>query len=93
MQVGSAAFVGASHEADIKASNVFVAFDDQVLGYFTIRTSVRKNIKDMLNRLGDKCAALLSGDNEADRVKMAALFSPSVQLLFDQDPHVKLAYI
>jgi Cu+-exporting ATPase len=64
-----------------------------VKGYFTIRVRVRENIKEMLGRLGKKCVALLSGDNEADRLKMRSLFNPSVQLLFNQDPHDKLAFV
>lgn len=47
----------------------------------------------MLDRLGKRCAALLSGDNEADRAQMAALFQPSVQLKFDQTPHDKLDFV
>jgi Cu+-exporting ATPase len=72
---------------------VFVAFDGYVKGYFTIKIKIRDNIKKMLDRLGKKCMALLSGDNEADRFKMASLFNPSVQLLFNQDPHDKLAFV
>jgi Cu+-exporting ATPase len=47
----------------------------------------------MIHRLGNKCMALLSGDNEADKSQMKKLFGPSVQLLFNQTPHDKLQYI
>ena len=47
----------------------------------------------MLDRLGENCVALLSGDNETDKAQMKGLFHPSVQLLFNQSPHDKLAYI
>lgn len=93
IRVGSAEFVGYSKPVDTNSTLVFVAIDDEVKGYFSIRTKTRENIKNMLDRLGKKCVALLSGDNEADKEKMASLFSPSVQLLFNQDPHGKLAYI
>jgi P-type Cu+ transporter len=93
VQVGSAEFVGYEKPVDLNSSLVFVAIDDLVKGYFTIRIKTRENIKNMLGRLGKKCVALLSGDNEADRVKMGALFNPSVQLLFNQDPHDKLAFV
>ena len=47
----------------------------------------------MLLRLGKRCFALVSGDNETDKVQMGNLFNPSVQLIFDQSPNDKLDYI
>jgi Cu+-exporting ATPase len=93
VRVGSAEFVGATKRSDTNSSIVFVSIDDEVKGYFTIKIKTRENSKEMLDRLGKKCVALLSGDNEADRVKMQTLFNPSVQLLFHQDPHDKMAYV
>lgn len=93
IRIGSAEFVGVYLEADTYSSLVFVVIDEVLKGYFTIRIKPRENIKSMLDRLGDKCVALISGDNEGDKGKMAALFSPSVQLLFNHDPHDKLAFI
>ena len=92
-QVGSAEFVSFTALVDPNSALVFVSIDDLVKGYFTIRIKTRENIKNMLDRLGKKCVALLSGDNEADRLRMSSLFNPSVQLLFNQDPHDKLAYV
>jgi Cu+-exporting ATPase len=93
IQVGSAEFTGFTQKTNPDSSYVFVAVDNEVKGYFRIRVAVRKDIKSMLDRLGEKCFALLSGDNDADRVKMASLFRPSVQLLFNQTPHDKLAFV
>ncbi len=47
----------------------------------------------MLQRLGSKCVALLSGDNGSDRKAMKALFDPSVLMRFDQNPHYKLEFV
>lgn len=93
IQVGSAAFVGSPGQLDPDSTIVFVAINNEIRGYFTVRVRTRENIKNMLDRLGKKCVALLSGDNEADRLKMSQLFNPSVQLLFNQDPHDKLSFI
>jgi P-type Cu+ transporter len=93
VQVGSAGFVGYHKPVDSNTTRVFVSFNNTIKGYFAIRIKTRENIKNMLDRLGKRCVALLSGDNDADRVEMASLFQPSVQLLFNQDPHAKLAYI
>ncbi|HEY3406300.1 MAG TPA: heavy metal translocating P-type ATPase metal-binding domain-containing protein [Ohtaekwangia sp.] len=93
LRIGSAPFAGCTEKIDSRSSLVFVSVDNNVRGYFTISTLTRENIKPMLDRLRDKCSALLSGDNDADRSKMAELFSPSVQLLFNQSPHDKLDFI
>jgi P-type Cu+ transporter len=93
MRVGSSAFVGIQHAVDPDTTRVFVSVGGEVKGYYSIQVAVRKNIKGMLDRFGKKCVALLSGDNEADKGKMASLFNPAVELLFNQSPHDKLAFI
>jgi P-type Cu+ transporter len=93
IRIGSSNFVGFLGSIDAASSNVFVSINGEVKGYYSISISVRQNIKAMLERLGKKCVALLSGDNDGDKPKMKMLFDPSVQLLFNQDPHHKLEYI
>jgi Cu+-exporting ATPase len=91
-RVGSAAFASADPVNKFFTS-VFVSCDGVVLGYFSIRIMLRSNIGSMLRRLGSKCAALLSGDNDADKNEMENVFHASSDLLFNQTPHDKLAYI
>lgn len=93
IKVGSSHFVQCLAAVDYDSSVVFVSVDNDLKGYFTIRTKTRDGIKSMVDRLGEKCVALLSGDNDADQKKMSGLFNSSVQLLFNQDPHDKLAFI
>ena len=93
IKVGSAEFVGFQEKLDPHASVVFVSIDDEVRGYFIITVQVRPQLKNMLARLGKKCVALLSGDNDAEKASMQNVFHPAVKLLFNQDPHDKLAFI
>ncbi len=93
IQVGSANFAGSQTIEDSTSSVVYVAIDNQIRGYFRIKVAIRTNIEGMIRRLGKKCVALLSGDSDADRLKMEAVFNPSTQLMFNQDPHLKLAFI
>lgn len=93
IKVGSSEFVIGVRHKNKNGSNVFVAIDNKMIGYFTIRTTLRKNIKTMIDRLGAKCAGLLSGDNDADRIAMHSIFNKSMPLLFNQTPHDKLNYI
>jgi len=93
IKVGSAEFVGFYEKLDPHAPVVFISIDDEVRGYFIITVKIRPQLKNMLARLGKKCVALLSGDNDADKASMQKIFHPSVNLRFDQDPHDKLAFI
>ncbi len=93
VKIGSAAFTGFHEKLDNHSSYVFVAIDDEVKGYFSIRTRVRNDMQDLLSRLGERCVAMLSGDNKADQVQMSTLFHPTAQLLFNQSPHDKLHYV
>ncbi|HEX5169372.1 MAG TPA: heavy metal translocating P-type ATPase metal-binding domain-containing protein [Cyclobacteriaceae bacterium] len=93
IRIGSASFNGVVHTSEHNFTRVFVSVNGSVRGHYSIATSVRQNIKNMLDRLGKRCAALLSGDNEADRAQMSALFHPSVQLMFNQSPHDKLDFV
>jgi P-type Cu+ transporter len=91
--IGSAVFVGVDVRNADTSSRVYVSVNDEVFGYYNIITSVRKGMKPMLARLNKKCAALLSGDNEADKDRMQELFGPAVEMKFNQNPHDKLAYV
>lgn len=93
VKIGSAAFVGAVNEPSGMASRVFVSIDNEVRGYFSVDTSVRRGFKALVGRLAGKCAALLSGDHETDRERMRSLFGEGTRLLFNQSPHDKLRVI
>jgi P-type Cu+ transporter len=93
VKIGSASFTGFYGQVEDSSSRVFVAINHEVRGYFSIQTTVRNYMKEMLGRLGTQCVAMLSGDNKADEVQMNTLFYPSARLLFNQSPHDKLHYI
>jgi Cu+-exporting ATPase len=93
IKIGSASFVGATQQSHPKATLVFVAIDSEVFGYFNIKNSIRKDLKSMMARLGNKTMSLLSGDNESDKTLMQSFFNSEAKLLFNQSPHDKLNYI
>ncbi|GIV37551.1 MAG: ATPase [Cyclobacteriaceae bacterium] len=90
-RVGSAPFTGAMPVGE-PAATVFVSVDGQVRGYFVTDTSVRSNIKEAVSRW-KSTVALLSGDNDTDRLRMRSLLGEAAPLLFNQTPHDKLNYI
>lgn len=93
IKLGSAAFLGFTQKINPKASLIFVSIDNEIRGYFSVAISIRKNLREMIVHLGGRCFALLSGDNETDKIQMGTLFGPSVPLIFNQSPGNKLEYI
>ncbi len=92
-QIGSSSFTGAIGKHDSKASHVYVSIDGTYRGDFSIRTSIRNGIDEMLIRLQGKTLALTSGDNETDRENMKALFGKDTVMLFNQTPYDKLDFV
>jgi Cu+-exporting ATPase len=92
-RIGSGTFAGANEVENTTTSRVYVSVNGIPLGYFSIETSVRPRLKEMLDRLAGRAWALLSGDNESDRARMKTLFGERVELHFNQSPHDKMRYI
>lgn len=93
VRLGSAAFTGADAGTDDSGSRVFVSWNNEVVGCFRIRVSVRNNMRAMLQRLGKRCKALLSGDNAKDAAAMQQVFPVGTVMHFNQSPHDKLHFI
>ncbi|MBS1556668.1 MAG: heavy metal translocating P-type ATPase metal-binding domain-containing protein [Bacteroidetes bacterium] len=93
IKIGSAAFVDFTGKLNDMQSKVFVSIDGLVRGYFQVSTSIRKPMRNLLSKLQGKFVALLSGDNEADRMRMKDIFPSHATLLFNQDPHAKLEFV
>ncbi|GHN00309.1 ATPase [Cytophagales bacterium WSM2-2] len=93
IQLGSADFIGVPKVNDLMGSSVFVSVDHEPVGHFLIQASLRENIKPMINRLGKKCDAMLSGDKNSDADAMRSVFGDRALLFFNQSPHDKLEYI
>lgn len=91
-RIGSAIFTGARDTED-HGAKVFVAINGLSFARFSVKTAVRANISEMMQRLGKKCVALLSGDHQSERWEMQQVFPPHAEFLFDQAPQEKLIYI
>jgi P-type Cu+ transporter len=89
-KIGSASFVGINEMTNTATAKVFVSADGSVRGYFSITTTVRKDISAMISRLGPKCIGLLSGDHDGEKTLMQKVFGQNAQLLFNQSPQEKL---
>ncbi|MEJ1237042.1 heavy metal translocating P-type ATPase metal-binding domain-containing protein [Chryseolinea sp. T2] len=93
LKVGSAAFNDLHLSNEGTEKRVYVTHDVECIGYFSIETSPRKNIKGLLRRLHSKCHTMLSGDGDSDRERMKDLFPEHTKLIFNQSPQDKMNYI
>jgi P-type Cu+ transporter len=51
-------------------TRVFVSINNEVRGYFRIETATRPYVKDVIQSLGKRCVALLSGDHSSEELRM-----------------------
>lgn len=77
------------------ASHVYIAVDGSVLGYFDIRNAYRPAIDALVNDLNTAGIDqfVVSGDRDADRPYLTALFGKPDNLYFLQKPDDKLKVI
>lgn len=97
VKVGSADWVGAISNAEStgQSSRVYVAIDEVVRGYFTIRSKYRPELPETLSALRQAGIRtyLLSGDRPTDRDLLAPLFGENALLFFNQKPEQKLDFV
>jgi Cu+-exporting ATPase len=94
LRLGSAAFVNEKIQSEPDGSKVYLRLNDDILGCFTIQTKYREGLAELISRLKSKYKlALLSGDNASEQKKLAACFGSNADLLFEQKPEDKMAYI
>lgn len=97
--IGSAAWLESRHLAapsppGTTGSLAHVAINGKYRGCYTLTHALRPRAGDVLRQLSAHYElALLSGDNERERERFAALFGPSGQLHFNQSPLHKLEFI
>ncbi len=95
LRLGSARFAGLPHEPVEAASRVYVAFDQQVRGYFAIRSRYREGLATTIGQLeaAGYDTYLLSGDHPTDREFLGRVFPDPDRLYFSRSPEEKLHFI
>jgi Cu+-exporting ATPase len=75
-------------------SVVHAAIDGNYCVAFTLKNSLRPEVEALISQArGEVQIALLSGDNDRERARFAALFGANAVLRFNQSPADKLEYI
>jgi Cu+-exporting ATPase len=86
--------VAVARPAADEGATVHVAIDGRHRGRFTLASALRPEAGLLLSRLSAGYeTALLSGDNERERPRFAALFGRGAELRFHQSPLDKLEFI
>lgn len=95
LRVGSASFVGLETVSkEVLASQVYICYNNQQLGYFNIKKQYRKDLEKVLLNLGiDFNLHLLSGDNDSEKAQLEHLFKGIDNMRFYQAPIDKLNYV
>ena len=76
------------------STRVYVTLNDEPAGYFTFHNVYRPALPAVLTQLARRYRlAVLSGDTDAERSRLQALFGAGAALHFSQSPADKLAYI
>ena len=75
-------------------SQVCVSLDDDLHACYTFHNVYRRDLRAVLAALGQRYRlAVLSGDHDAERGRLRALFGPNAEIHFRQTPQNKLDYI
>lgn len=92
--LGSSDYVLDIKENESDGSKVYLKIDDEILGFYTIKTKYREGLSELIDELkSDYSLALVSGDNDAERLKLSEVFGTNSILLFNQKPQDKLNFI
>jgi len=94
IQIGSASFVGKVQEEGLQLTAVHIKIDEVYYGHFVFNNEYRTGLEDLFQVLNNKYEIkILSGDNEGERPTLQKLLPMGVELVFNQKPDEKLAFI
>ena len=94
IQIGSASFVGKIQEEGLQQTAVHIKIDEVYCGHYIFNNEYRTGLEDLFQLLNKKYEIkILSGDNEGERPTLEKLLPNGVELVFNQKPDEKLAFI
>lgn len=94
LRLGSADFLGRSKQHLTDQTQVHLEINGEYIGVFTLSIAYRKGLAPLINGLqAEYDMSLLSGDSDKEKNYLQGLFGEEKQLLFNQSPHDKEAFI
>lgn len=94
VMIGSAQFVGYNEEDQVKQTAVYIQLNGVNRGKFVFNNQYREGLAELFKSLSAKYELkVLSGDNDGDRAILEKLLPSGSELIFNQKPNQKLAFI
>lgn len=97
IKIGSSDFVNkksAPSEKVYHETSVHISTNDTYKGKFVFKNQYRENVKETFEILGKNYhLAILSGDNEGEKIYLREILPPQTELAFNQKPDDKLKHI
>ncbi|MGL2986680.1 heavy metal translocating P-type ATPase [Flavobacterium sp. RSSA_27] len=94
IQIGSASFVCKVQEEGLQQTAVHIKIDEVYYGQYIFNNEYRAGLEDLFQVLNKKYEIkILSGDNEGERLTLETLLPNGIELIFNQKPEEKLAFI
>ena len=94
IQLGSASFLGQTTPNNLNLTQVHVAIDGQYVGCFVFHNHYREGLETLFAQLAKTYTLkVVSGDNEGERETLQQLLPAGTELVFNQKPQQKLAFI
>lgn len=92
--LGSANFVQYAGNHHYDAATLFIKIENDIVGHFSIVNSYRFGLKKLLQTLKSSFpVSIISGDNNAELQNLQGILGEDNEILFNQKPDDKLAYI
>jgi Cu+-exporting ATPase len=94
IKVGSASFINYKGEVDVFQTSVYLQIEEEYIGRYVFQNTYRKGLDAVFESLGSfSKLAILSGDNEGEKIRLEKLLPKGTQFLFQKDPQQKLEYV
>lgn len=95
IKLGSFSFIeDNSLNEENDSSSVYLSINKKFKGYYRISNKYRNGLKPLISKLEKEYEiALLSGDNDGEKVKLKEIFGDERELHFKQSPYDKLRFI
>lgn len=94
VMIGSALFVEQKEEQNLQQTTVHIKINENYLGKFIFNNQYREGLETLFTSLSKEYELkVLSGDNEGERSRLEQLVPEGTELVFNQKPEQKLAFI
>lgn len=95
IKLGSSSYAGYSNGVDSEGSRVYVNINNKSKGFFEVGNKYRDGFEELIKTLSEEGydLHLLSGDNDAEKLRLSMMFGDRMKLNFNVNPSEKLSYI